>query len=237
MTDEKDLNNGGAGSDDSATKAADDSVKNNGSGDGSKDENEVITVKKSEFEQIKSDRDNYRNSLLTKKADERDLKNNQAKNDSGDNGQNNSSVIDEKRITETAIAATNKVIRDASEKTAKRAFLKDHSEYIDDTNWSTLMSHLTLKGNEVTHDDILDRMEAAVLEHKRSTGKLEEYLKSEHERGLREGRIQGELGSGYGAVINLVSLLDFQLKKEKKCLGICTLILRKLKKLTFQRTM
>ncbi|MCR4307826.1 MAG: hypothetical protein NUV80_04635 [Candidatus Berkelbacteria bacterium] len=173
-----------------------------GNGDGANGE-ETITIKKSELEQIKTDRDNYKKIGLQKKADERDLHNAGAGAGSGDGkgGEGDGkggAVIDEKKISDTATAATTKVLRDASEKTAKRSFLKAHPEYLDDSQWTGLMSHLTFKGGEVTQDEVVDRMEAALFEHKRSTGKLDEHLKSEHERGVREGRIQAEVGSGHG---------------------------------------
>lgn len=159
-------------------------------GDKNQDNNkeEVITIKKSELDKIKSDRDNYKNIGLQKKAGDRDLK---VKTD--DQGEDN---INEKKIEATATIAANKVMREASEKSAKRAFLNNHPEYLDDTEWNQLMSNLTFKGGEIFHDEIIDRMEAALLEHKRSTGKLEEYLKSEREKGVLEGRIQAGLGSG-----------------------------------------
>jgi len=195
--------NKGAGGDDAAAAAAADkatadaaaaaaaaAAENGGE--------ETVTIKKADLKKIEDDRDNYKKIGLQKKADERDL---HAKGDDGKGGDGSgqgSVTIDEKKISEMQTAATTKVLRDASEKTAKRAFLKAHSEYIDDAQWTAMMSHLTFKGGEVTHDEVTDRMEAAVLEHKRSTGKLDEYLKSEHERGVREGRVQGELGSGHG---------------------------------------
>ena len=189
--------NKGAGGDDAAAKAAADKVAadaaaaaaaaGNGGGDGE----ETITIKKSDFKKIEDDRDNYKKGLLQKKADERDLH-------GGGDGAGAGNVIDEKKIGEVATAATNKVLRDASEKTAKRVFLKAHPEYVDDIQWASLMSHLTFKGGELTHDEVVDRMEAALFEHKRSTGKLEEHLKAEHERGVREGRIQEQTESGQG---------------------------------------
>ena len=106
--------------------------------------------------------------------------------------------MDEKKVGEVASAAVTKTLRGASEKTAKRAFLTAHPEYVDDAQWTALMSNLTFRGTEVTVDEVLDRMEAALLEHKRSTGKLDEHLKAEHERGVREGRIQEQTGSGQG---------------------------------------
>lgn len=195
-------NNQGAGGDDAAAKAAAEKVAADaaaaaaGAGNGAGAGEETVTIKKSDLKKIEEDRDNYKKGLLQKKADERDLKGGGGSGQGGDQGAGN--VIDEKKISETATAATNKVLRDAGEKTAKRVFLRTHPEYVDDSQWIALMSHLTFKGGELTHDEVLDRMEAALFEHKRSTGKLEEHLKSEHERGVREGRIQGELGSGHG---------------------------------------
>ena len=172
-----------------------------GAGQGAGGEGETVIMKKSEFEKIQSDlkksnedRDNYKEGLLRKKADERNLGGEGQGGGQGGGG----GVIDEKKVSEVATAATNKVLRDASEKGAKRSFLKDHPEYLDDVQWTTLMSHLTFKGGEVTEAEVRDRMDAAILEHKRSTGKLDEYLKAEHERGVREGRIQGNLENAGG---------------------------------------
>lgn len=197
-------NNQGAGGDDAAAKAvadkaaADAAAAAAAAGDGGGNGEEDVTMKKSEVDKLQADlkksnedRDNYKKGLLQKKADERNL-GGEGQGGSGDN------VIDEKKVGEIATAATNKALRGASEKTAKRAFLTAHPEYVDDAQWTELMSNLTFRGTELTHDDVLGRMDAALLEHKRSTGKLEEHLKAEHERGVREGRIQGELGSGHG---------------------------------------
>lgn len=210
----EELNNkggaGGEGTGDGAGAGQGDGAGNgNGAGDGGAGQgaggaDEVVTIKKSELDQIISDRDNYKTGLLSKKADERSLDGKGSQGDGGGEGGEGdgqgggAAVIDEKKIGEVATAATNKTLRAASERTAKRAFLKAHPEYVDDSAWQNLMAHLTFKGGEVTHEEIVDRMEAAVLEHKRSTGKLDEYLKSEHERGVREGRIQAEVGSGHG---------------------------------------
>ena len=197
-------NNQGAGGDDAAAKAAADKAtadaaaaaagKSGGSGE------ESVTMKKSEVEKLQADlkqsnedRDNYKKIGLQKKADERGLH-----AAGGDGGQGGGATIDERKVGEIASAATTKVLRDAGEKVAKREFLHDYPEYIEDVQWTGLMSHLTFRGGEVTKEEVRDRMEAALLEHKRSTGKLEEHLKAEHERGVREGRIQGELGSGRG---------------------------------------
>jgi len=179
-----------------------------GAGQGAGGEGETVTMKKSELDKLQSDlkksnedRDNYKKVALGKKADERNLGGGQGGGEGAGQGggQGGGNVIDEKKVGEVASSAANKVMRDASERTAKRAFLKAHPEYLDDAQWTALMSHFAFKGGELTYEDVLDRMEAAVLEHKRSTGKLDEYLKSEHDRGVREGRIQGNLeGAGAG---------------------------------------
>lgn len=174
-----------------------------GTGDGSGDGEETITMKKSDLKKIEEDRDNYKAGLLGKKADDRNLKSKTpeeiaAAEAAAEAGGEGSTVIDEKKVAEAATIATNKALYDASERSAKRAFLKAHSEYLNDADWTALMSHLTFRGSEVTHDEITDRMEAALLEHKRSTGKLEEHLKAEHELGIKEGRIQADIESGAG---------------------------------------
>lgn len=177
-----------------------------GAGQGAGGEGETVTIKKSELDKLQfdlkksnEDRDNYKTVALGKKADERKLGGGQGGGEGG--GQGGGNVIDEKKVGEVASGAANKAIRDASEKSAKRSFLKAHPEYLDDKAWTDLMSHFTFKGGELTQEEVLDRMEAALLEHKRSTGKLDEYLAQERERGIREGRIQGNLegaGSGTG---------------------------------------
>ena len=197
MPNELDLNGQGTGGDDAAAKAAAkaaaDAAATASSAGGAGQGEETITMKKSELKKIEEDRDNYKRMGLQKKADERDL------NKGGHaNGEGLGSVIDEKKINETATAAASKVLRSASEKSAKRAFLVAHPEYADDAQWTSLVSNLSFKGGEITHEEVLERMDSALFEHKRSTGKLDEFLRSEHERGVREGRIQGELGSGHG---------------------------------------
>ena len=194
-------NNGGAGGDDAAAKAAADkaaadaaTAAGGNKGGGSGDSEETVTIKKSELKKIEEDRDNYKKIGLQKKADERNL----ASEGGQGGGQGGSATIDEKKVGEVATAAVNKTLRAASDKTAKRAFLTAHPEYADDAQWTGLMSHLTFRGTEVTQEEVADRIEAALFEHKRSTGKLQEHLRAEHERGVREGRIQGEFGSGRG---------------------------------------
>ena len=150
-----------------------------------------VKVKKSQLHQIASDRNNYRKIGLEKKADERKLQ-----EDKGGEVKKDTVVIDEKKIQETATGATRKVLYDAAEKTAKRAFYKAHPEYLEDKNWNELLPSLFMKGDEITHEDILDRLEAGVLEHKRKTGKLDEYIEQQKKRARDIGRIEGQMGSG-----------------------------------------
>lgn len=205
MPDELDKDKAGAGGDDAAKAAADKAAADAAAADAAAKAaaagEETVTIKKSDLAKIEADRDNYKEGLLRKKADERDLKGGQGGGDGSGAGAGDGKgggTVDEKKVSEAATAAANKAMRDASERTAKRSFLKAHPEYVDDAQWTSLLAHLTFKGNELTDDDITDRMEAALLEHKRSTGKLDEYLASERERGVREGRIQEQAGSGHG---------------------------------------
>lgn len=203
---EKQMDNGGAGGDEAAVKAAADkkavddtaaaaAAAAAGNGNGGGDGEETVTIKKSDLKKIEEDRDNYKAGLLAKKADERDLHDKGGKGAGDGKG---AGVVDEAKVAETATAAANKALRTASEKTAKRAFLAAHPEYVEDAQWTGLMANLTFRGTEVTHDEVVDRMEAALLEHKRSTGKLDEHLKAEHERGVRDGQIRAEAGMGRG---------------------------------------
>ena len=200
MPNETDDKNNGANNGDAGAGAG----AGSGTGDGKNPDagagqgaagDETITIKKADYDKVVSDRDNYRDGLLGKKADERNL---DGKKPDVKVPDPVPAVIDEKKIAETATATVSKLLRDSAEKSAKRTFLQKHPEYLDDTQWSAMVSNLTFKGGEVSSEEVLDRMEAAVLEHKRSTGKLDEYLQQERERGVREGRIQGNMDAGRG---------------------------------------
>ena len=153
-------------------------------------EDGFVKVKKSQLHKISSDKSNYRKATLKDKAEERKLQ-----EDKGKEGQG-AGAMDEKKIQETATSATNKVLREAAEKTAKRKFFKDHPEYLEDNAWKELLPSLRFDGSEVTHEDVLDRLEGAVLEHKRKTGKLDEYMESERKRAREQGRIEGQIEGG-----------------------------------------
>lgn len=183
--------NGGAGGDDAAVKAAADKAAADAAAAAGNGE-ETVTMKKSDLKKIEDDRDNYKRMGLQKKADERNL-------GGGDGGAGGGTTFDEKKVNEVATAATTKVLRDAGEKNAKREFLSAHSEYVDDAQWSSLMSHYYSKGGEVTKEEIRDRMEAALFEHKRATGKLDEHLKAEADRARQQGRAEGQAGFGANA--------------------------------------
>jgi hypothetical protein len=189
-------NNGGQGDDAAkaaAAKAVADAAAANGSGNGAGDGEEMITIKKADLKKIEEDRDNYRRMGLQKKADEKNL---HSEIIPAGNGAAVPPVIDEKKINDTAVAAVNKTLRDASEKSAKRMFLKDNPEYADDAQWNAMVANLTFRGNEVTTEDVLDRMEAALLEHKRSTGKLSEYMQQQAERTRTRARYEGMMDAG-----------------------------------------
>ncbi len=160
-------------------------------------EDGFVKVKKSQLHKIASDRNNYKKATLDKKALERDLnKGGEGQENKGGEGQGN--VIDLKKVDETATAAVNKTLRTAAEKTAKAKFFKDHPEYLEDKAWQEFLPNLTFKGDELTSEEVLDRMEAGVLEHKRKTGKLSEYMQAEAERARAEGRAEGRMDQARG---------------------------------------
>lgn len=150
---------------------------------------EDITIKKSELEKIKSDRDNYREGLLKKKTDERTLDKEKDKGGSG-------STIDEAKVAEIAKAQVSAGLAEthkSNENRAKLLISKKYNELIDDANWAGFISHFTGKRGKATVEDIMDDFEDSMLLYKRQTGKLEEHLKAERERGRREGFIESNL--------------------------------------------
>ena len=158
-------------------------------GEGVKEDG-FIKIKKSQLHKVASDRNNYKKATLSKKAEERQLEN------KGSNEGKGGDVIDQKKVEETAQTTVNKTLRAAAEKSAKKQFFKDHPEYVDEGQWNELLPNLRFGGDEVSHEDVLDRMEAAVLEHKRKTGKLDEYIESEKKRSRDRGFIEGQINQG-----------------------------------------
>jgi len=173
---------------DNAIKEAEDLV---GKG-GDLGEDGFVKVKKSQIHKVMSDRNNYKKMGLDKKIEDRKLDVKVV----DDKVVVDKAVIDEKKIQETAADATKKTLREAAEKTAKRLFFKDHPEYVDEAEWNKLLPNLTFKGDETTTEEVSDRMEAAVLEHKRKTGKLEEYMEAEKNKAHNEGHTAGQMEIG-----------------------------------------
>lgn len=196
-----DKGNGGGGGDDAAAKAAaDKAAADKAAADAAAAAgDETVTIKKSELEKIKSDRDNYKASLLVKKADERGLGGDGGKKDDKGGGGDGQPQIDTKEIVTQASTAVLSTLADSNEKRAKRKFLRDHPEYLEDAAWAELMTHWSSKRGKATVEDILEDFEDTVILHKRSTGKLDEYLKSERERGRLEGRREAEIRDLHGA--------------------------------------
>ncbi len=174
---------------------------------GGEGEEGTVTIKKSELDKIKSDRDNYREMGLDKKAKDRELKRKEVQ-EGGEGGDvdkgggeagGGTATIDETRAAEIARKEVDSYGEKAAKSNQQRAskiFLSTHKEYLDDSLWNDMMSNFHTTGNEATVEDYGDRLEAALLEHKRRTGKLQEYLDSERERGRQEGKTEAEAGSG-----------------------------------------
>ena len=202
MPNETDIkNNGGDGGDAAAKAVADKAIADKAAADKIAADDaageESVSIKKSELEKIKSDRDNYRDGLLKKKADERSLD----KKGGDDQDKGGGVIIDEARVTEIAKTQASAVLADthkSNENRAKLLIVKKYGELIDDANWIGFISHFNGKRGKATVEDIIDDFEDAMLLYKRNTGKLDEHLKSEAERARREGRIEGQMDAGRG---------------------------------------
>ena len=168
--------------------------------DGAEGGEETVTIKKSELEKIKSDRDNYREIGLDKKSKDRELKQKAKEGEEGEGA--GSGSVDETKFAEIArkeVHSFAEQTRKSNQQRASKVFLSRHKEYVDDALWNDMMSDFRSSDRDVTVEDFADRLEETVLLHKRRTGKLEEYLNSERERGRREGRTEAELGVGHQA--------------------------------------
>lgn len=193
---------------DDKNKGAGGGAGQGGAGGGAGAGDDTVTLKKSELDKINSDSENYKTGMLKYKKDSDDLAalkkkeaDDKAAKDAAAAAGNNGGSAGETNVGEVAMKAgekaASKVLRDTSEKTAKAAFIKAHPEYAGEA-WTELLKHLTFSGSEVTHDEVMDRFESALFEHKRKSGKLDEYMDEQRERARSEGRAEGALGAGYG---------------------------------------
>lgn len=184
----------------------------NGSGDGGGNAGEeTVTIKKSEWEKTTSDLENYRKGLLGKKADERELKDGGGESGDGKGGEGGAGKgagdgkgagIDETKVKEIADASAGAALSEihkSNENRAKRHFLQKHGEYLDDAQWADLMTDFRSKRGKATVEDIIEDLEDAVLLHKKRTGKLDEHLAKERERGRGEGRAEEHFENGSSA--------------------------------------
>ena len=110
--------------------------------------------------------------------------------------QSGTSQIDENKVSEISRKASRDTLRETNERTASRQFFKEHPEYNDEAMRTQLLAEMSFKGSELTVDEIQDRFESALLEHKRKTGKLDEYLALQVERARTQGRMEGQMNPG-----------------------------------------
>ena len=169
-------------------KAADDAAAADG---------DTITIKKKDWEKTNSDLENYKTGLLNKKAADRTLD----QNAGGDHGAGNSggSALDEKKVIEIATKASQANTHKSNEKAAIKQFLKTHADYTEDKNWAELLPFLPANINKDDPAAIVDAMEGAVLLHKRSTGKLDEYMSQQADTARREAEMNAQVNLGFGA--------------------------------------
>lgn len=161
--------------------------------------NDTITVKKADYEKLQSNHDNYRDAVIkhntdSKKLDPASETNEGKKEDPVD------ITIDETKVGQIVDNKTSSFFADiekSNEARAKRNFLSKYPEYIDDGQWVDMVSDFSPRRGKKTIEDIQDDLEDAVLLHKRRTGKLDEHLKSEHERGRQQGRTEAQAEGGH----------------------------------------
>lgn len=169
-------------------KAADDAAA--GGGD------ETITIKKKDWEKTNSDLENYKTGLLNKKAADRSLDGDGGQGSGNGSGNQN---LDEKKVEEIATRVSQKNTHSANEKAAIKEFIKTHADYADDKNWAELLPFLPGKINKDDPAAIIDAMEGAALLHKRSTGKLDEYMAQQADQARRDAEMQAHVNMGFGA--------------------------------------
>lgn len=172
----------------------------NGGDDENKDDDEVVSIKKSELEKIKSDRDNYKKATLSKKISERKL--GQSDGEEDNKTSSNEATIDIETIKEAAkqVFQEGQVQTEKeNEKEALEKLVELHPEYKDDSAYNDLMSDFASKRGKRKVENIMKDLEDAVLLNKKRTGKLDEYLNFERERVRQEGRAEGQLSSAMGA--------------------------------------
>lgn len=195
---QNDLNKGGAGASGGGQPGKE------GEGSGQPPQPKMVQISetelgdlKSELEQTKSDRDNYRKATLDKKANERSLddkKDDKAGNQGGQGGSPDvNTVVDEK------LNAFQDKTRKSLQARAQRKFLNKNQDFADDAKWARVASHLHLRGDEVTEEDFADRIDEAHLLYMRETGQLEKHLESERQKAKRQGEIEGQVNSGMQA--------------------------------------
>lgn len=172
----------------------------------------TVTIKQSELDNLTRDRDNYRTATLGYKKKEDDAVAAKAVADKASADKiaadraaadaaagNRGGVIDETKVNSVATTAAEQTLRKANERLARKDFLRNHPDLVDESKMNSVLAELTFKGGEVNVDEINDRLEAALTEHLRKTGKLNEHLDAERERARREGRIEGQFDSARGA--------------------------------------
>lgn len=175
------------------------------------DTEDSVAISKIELEKLRKDHDTYREGVLHYKTKEKELISKKIDSDT--------TTIDEdqkiKQIVEQTSASIFGKIEQSNEKKAKVLFLKKNPEYFDDTNWADLMTFYAGRRGKIDSDEITSDLEDAVLLHKKSSGKLDEYLSTERERGRREGVLSagvysagsaggvGDVGSGGKASVKI----------------------------------
>jgi hypothetical protein len=172
-------------------------------------EEETITIPKKQYDQTLTDLDNYRTGLIGKKAKERaegagagaagDGGGQPADNQGQNGGGGNTPALgtmDETKVREIAVQASNDNLHKANQKTANQQFLKAHPEFLEDAKWQGLMTFFAAKRGKDTPDSILKDLEDAVLLQKRDDGTLDAYLEEQRKLAEQRGEVNAQVNMG-----------------------------------------
>lgn len=168
-------------------------------GDGSQEES--VTLTKEEHEKLVRERDGYKAQALKKQAT-KDLSSHRGEDNKGDgsDGAGESKSLDDDKIKNLVKQELNEYsssTKKALQSRAQEEFLREYPELVgNEASHDEVLSHLALRGDELTVTDYKKRLRSAYLLWKDERGELDDYLSKEKERASRQARIQAEIDTG-----------------------------------------
>ena len=167
----------------------------NGQSSSDSDTNSV-TLPKDEHEKLVRERDDYKARTLKLSA-KKDL--NDQDNDD-DSAEENKASVDIEAMIDKKLNDHSSSTKKVLETRAQEEFLREHPELVESGSLhDELLSHLNLRGDELTVADYKKRLRSAYLVMKDEHGELDDYLSKEKESAARQARINAEVETGRSA--------------------------------------